>query len=85
MSTEFCKDIPLSVLGRAGKMFVALRFSSGECFTFERLLRLWTKTFECCPVHSSLEGCVVSDVLFARRGWGEWCVWDFLSVSVAFW
>jgi hypothetical protein len=35
MSTEFCKDIPLSVPGRAGKMFVALRFSSGDCFTFE--------------------------------------------------
>jgi hypothetical protein len=35
MSTEFCKDIPLFVPGRAGKMFVALRFSSGDCFTFE--------------------------------------------------
>jgi hypothetical protein len=35
MSMEFREDIPLSVPGRAGKMFVALRFSSGDCFTFE--------------------------------------------------
>jgi hypothetical protein len=35
MSMEFYKDIPLFVPGHAGKMFVALRFSSGDCFTFE--------------------------------------------------
>ena len=35
MSTEFRKDIPLFVPGRAGKMFVALHFSSGDYFTFE--------------------------------------------------
>ena len=77
MSTEFCKDIPLFVPGRAGKMFVpcvfpvvtVLRLNDFSVFGLRRLTAV--------PCHSLLEGCVVSDVFFARRGWGEWCLWDF--------
>ena len=85
MSTEFCKDIPLSVPGRAGKMFVALRFSSGDCFTclndfsvfgLRRLtavpcIHYWKDVW--CRMFCSHDA-----------GGGEWFLWDFTLVSVAF-
>jgi hypothetical protein len=59
------------------KVVTVLRLNDFSVFGLRRL--------NAVPCHSLLEGCVVSDVLFARRGWGEWCLWDFSLVSVAFW